>query len=58
MVQRVYSGNRLFQNVSELKAKIQEVWENLAPELIENLFKIMPERCSSVIKNKGHVIDF
>ncbi|KAF2885555.1 hypothetical protein ILUMI_20623 [Ignelater luminosus] len=43
------------RTISELKQKLQEIWDSFTPKFCQDLIDTMPQRISAVIKNKGDV---
>lgn len=58
MVRRIYANNKQYQTVNELKEAIQEAWDVIDPETIQNLIRSMPNRIFQVIERKGRATDY
>ena len=56
LARRVYANGRVFSTIDELRSCILTEWQNLETETIQNLITSMPQRCFSVLNNKGHCI--
>ena len=53
LVRDVYAHNKQYGNVNELKVAIQQAWNNVKVETLENLVKSVPNRLIEVINVKG-----
>lgn len=53
---RVYSGNRQYENLNLLKNSICHEWSNIDQNLINTLVESMTSRIFNLIKNKGGLI--
>ncbi|KAK2586497.1 hypothetical protein KPH14_011395 [Odynerus spinipes] len=49
----VYAKGRQFNSVNELKECITQEWEKMEQKRIQKLFKSIPKRIISIIKNSG-----
>lgn len=56
MSRRVYTHNKQFESVNELKKAILNCWFTLEPELLQNLIQSMKHRVFDVINNNGNCI--
>ncbi|CAH1976386.1 unnamed protein product [Acanthoscelides obtectus] len=43
------------RTITELRQKLQEIWDCFTPNFCQYLVNTMPQRISAVIKNKGDV---
>lgn len=46
------------RTLSDLKTKLQEMWDSISTEQCQNLLKSMPKRCKCVVKAKGDVTQY
>ncbi|KAF2892993.1 hypothetical protein ILUMI_13169 [Ignelater luminosus] len=46
------------RTVSELRATLQNIWDNISPEECARLVDTMPSKIKAVIANKGDVIQY
>ena len=53
LIPRVYSNNRQFTSVEDLKLKIIEKWGKVDGEILNNLYKSMKDRIFNLISPKG-----
>ena len=53
MARKVYSHNRSFENVEELKQKLVDVWTSIDPDYLFTLYRSMHSRLLNVIEKKG-----
>jgi len=53
LVRRIYEGGRQYQNVAQLKVAIEEAWEDLPIETLQNLVNSMPNRIFKLIQSNG-----
>lgn len=58
MVRRIYANNRQYQTVQELKNAIQQAWNNISDEILQNLIRSMPSRIFQIIERGGGVTDY
>ena len=58
LVRRIYANNRQYQTVQELKNALQQAWNNIDNQTIQNLVQSMPNRIFQVIERRGGVIDY
>ena len=58
LTRKVYDGNRVFQTQAELQAAILQAWHELEINTVDILIDSMPNRCMSVILNKGRCIGY
>ena len=52
MARKVYCGNRSFENFKELKERIVNVWQQITPDYLFQLYRSMPRRLLTVITKK------
>ena len=58
LVRRIYAENKQYQSKEELKQAIQQAWEDLDQETIDNLILSMPNRIFQVINRNGGPTDY
>lgn len=58
IARQVYKGGRQFQNISELKERIQEAWTEIPNSTIQNLIHSMPNRIFKLISAQGKQIKY
>lgn len=58
VARRLYTENRRFENVDELKRGIVNAWSSIGQETIDNLISSMPDRVFQVISRKGKQINY
>lgn len=58
LVRRVYANNRQYGTVDELKAAIRQVWDELEPNILNNLILSMKKRMIALLKCNGGVINY
>ena len=46
------------RTISELKAKLVNIWESLSPKFLEPYWKSMPKRCQMLLDNQGNKIKY
>ena len=46
------------RTISELKAKLVNIWESLSPKFLESYWKSMPKRCQMLLDNQGNKIKY
>jgi hypothetical protein len=56
LARRVYANGKVFSGIHELRSSIITEWKKFEMETIQNLIVSMPERCFSVLNNKGRCI--
>jgi len=55
---KVYEHGRQFETVHELKEFVLKAWKEIKPETLRNLVSSMKDRCISVLKRKGELIEY
>ena len=50
---KVYANGRQLLTLIELKAAILEAWDEISPNILENMINSMPSRVFDVISKKG-----
>ena len=58
MVRRLYLNNLQFATVSDLRKDIQEVWNSIDMQVIQNLMDSVKNRIFQVIGRHGDVTDY
>lgn len=58
MVRRLYLNNLQFATVSDLRKDIQEVWNSIDMQVIQNLMDSIKNRIFQVIERHGDVTDY
>ena len=58
LLRRIYAENKQYQSKEELKQAIQQAWEDLDQETIDNLILSMPNRLFQVINRNGGPTDY
>ena len=53
MVQRIYSGNKCFKTLHQLKAAIIHAWDTISIEEVRKLVFSFPKRLVAVVASKG-----
>lgn len=56
LTRMVYANGRVFNTIHDLRSSILTEWQQFDIETIRNLIIGMPERCLSVLNNKGRCI--
>lgn len=46
------------RTIPQLRAKLQEIWDNFSPNMCEDIVDIMPARIQAVVKAKGDVTSY
>ena len=56
LAQKVYANGRQYNNIEELKSSVLTAWDEISPNIIDNLINSMPARVFELIsKNGGHI---
>lgn len=58
IVRRIYADNKQYQNVVELRRAINNTWEEITLDFLENYVSSMPNRIADVISKKGKPIQY
>ncbi|CAK9832681.1 Transposable element Tc3 transposase [Anthophora retusa] len=58
LVRRIFSDNRTYSNVNELKHAIVETWNNIEENIVKNLISSMPNRIFDIIRGGGNTINY
>ena len=53
LVSKIYKDFRQFDDAESLKEAIGLAWDSIEGELLLELARSMPKRCTEVIENKG-----
>ncbi|KHJ80443.1 hypothetical protein OESDEN_19882 [Oesophagostomum dentatum] len=58
LVRRVYSGNKRYESVTELRNALVETWNNIEPAILENLVKSLSDRLYEVVTSQGRLTKY
>lgn len=58
MSKRMYSGGKVYRNVSELRIAINEAYESIPDSLLLSLYSSIPRRLMSLAERKGNTINY
>ena len=58
MVHKIYEGNKIYNNVNELKKAIVEAWKKVDQSLLDNLYLSMDTRLFQLTRRAGGPVDY